>query len=68
MYSEFVKDFDSAEEIANNMIDFIMDGADLFAYGDHLMSVTEEEIEELLKNAFKDEYFSISIVRPKGKE
>ena len=68
LYSEFVKDFDSAEEIANNMIDFIMDGADLFAYGDHLMSVTEEEIEELLKNAFKDEYFSISIVRPKGKE
>ena len=68
LYSEFVKDFDSAEEIANNMIDFIMDGADLFAYGDHLMSVTEEEINTLLKNAFEDEYFSISVIKPKGKE
>ena len=27
LYSEFVKDFDSTEEIANNMIDFILDGA-----------------------------------------
>lgn len=68
LYSEYVKDFDSTEEIANNMMDFIMDGADLLEYGDILNNVTVEEVNELLKSAFKDEYFTISVVKPKEKE
>ncbi len=65
LYSEFVKDFDSTEEIANNMIDFIFDGSDLLCFGEYLNSVTKQEIDELLRNAFKSEYFSISVVKPK---
>ncbi len=68
LYSEYVKDFDSTEEIANNMIDFIMDGADLLDFGEQLKSVTVEELNQLLHTAFRDEYFAISVVRPQRKE
>ena len=68
LYSEYVKDFDSTEEIANSMIDFIMEGVDLLEYGDHLQNVTCEEIRQLLRSVFKEEYFSVSVVRPKRKE
>ncbi len=68
LYSDFVKDFDSTEEIANNMIDFIMDGADLLEYGEQLASVTLEEINRLIVTAFQDEYFAISVIRPQRKE
>ena len=68
LYSEYVKDFDSTEEIANNMIDFIMDGTDLLDYGEKLTSVTCEQVNALLGSVFKEDYFSISVIRPKRKE
>lgn len=68
LYSEFVKDFDSTEEIANNMIDFILDGADLLDYGNCIRGVTKEMVNGLLREAFRDEYFCISVIRPEGKE
>lgn len=68
LYSEYVKDFDSTEEIAYNMIDFIFDGADLLTFGDKLMRVTPDEVSELLNTAFLDKYFSLSVIRPKRKE
>lgn len=68
LYSEYVKDFDSTEEIAYNMIDFIFDGSDLLSFGDKLMNVTLDEANALLKTAFSNEYFSLSVIRPKRKE
>ena len=68
LYSEFVKDFDSTEEISYNMIDFIFDDAELLTFGDKLMSVTYEEVCQLLNTAFAEEYFSLSVIRPKKKE
>ena len=67
-YAEFVKLFDSTEEIANNMIDFILDGADLLDYGSCIRGVTKEMVNGLLREAFRDEYFCISVIRPEGKE
>jgi len=68
LYSEFVKDFDSTEEIANNMIDFILDGADLLDYGNCIRGVTKETVDSLLRETFHDEYFCISVIWPEGKE
>ena len=68
LYAEFVKDFDSTEEIAYNMIDFIFDDADLLSFGDKLMKVSLDDINELLETAFLDEYVSLSVIRPKRKE
>lgn len=68
LYSEYVKDFDSTEEIAYNLIDFAFDGVDLLSFGDALMNVTYAELNALLHEAFRDEYFSLSVIEPKRKE
>lgn len=68
LYAEYVKNFDSTEEIAYNMIDFIFDGADLLTFGDKLMKVTSADVNALLQTAFLDEYFALSVIRPKRKE
>lgn len=65
LYAEYVKDFDSTEEIANNMIDFIFDGFDLFKFGDVIRIIDREYVDELLRNSFKDEYFAMSVIYPK---
>lgn len=64
LYAEFVMDFDSTEEIANNMIDYIFEGFDLFEYGHVIESITVDEIQRLIKNQFMDEYFAMSVIYP----
>ncbi len=68
LYAEYVKDFDSTEEIANNMIDFIFDGFDLFRFGDVIRSIDREYIDELLCTSFNDEYFAMSVIYPKDRD
>ena len=64
LYAEYVMDFDSTEEIANNMIDYIFEGFDLFEYGHVIEDVTSDEIKCLINSEFKDEYFAMSVIYP----
>ena len=64
IYAEYVMDFDSTEEIANNLIDYVFEDFDFFGYGHIIGEITSEEIYKLISEAFKDEYFSISVVYP----
>ena len=64
MYAEFVKEFDSTESIANNLLGFIFDDADIFGYLDLVLSVTFEEVCALFEECFKDEFFTMSVVYP----
>ena len=49
MYAEFVKSFDSTESIANTLLSFVGDGAELFEYGDILSSISFEEVQALFE-------------------
>ena len=64
MYAEFVKAFDSTEEIANNTLSFVFEGADIFRYADIISEVSFEDVESLFKEMFKEEFFTMSVVRP----
>ncbi|MBQ7292298.1 MAG: insulinase family protein [Clostridia bacterium] len=64
LYAEFLMDFDSTEEIANNMVDYIFEGFDLFEYAHMIENITVDEIKDLLTKMFKEEYFSMSVVYP----
>ena len=64
MYAEFVKEFDSTEAIANNILAFIFEGVDIFEYADIISSVTFEDVTKLLNTCFKDEFFTMSCVLP----
>ena len=64
MYAEFVKEFDSTEAIANNLLSFTFEGADVFSYADIIRSVTLSDVEKLFADAFSDELFTLSVVYP----
>lgn len=64
MYAEFVKEFDSTESIANNLLSFVFDGSDMLGYADIISSVSFEDIKRLALTAFKEEYFTISVIYP----
>ena len=64
MYAEFVKEFDSTESIANNLLAFIFEGVDIFEYANIISSVTQADVSDLLARSFEDEYFTMSCVFP----
>ena len=64
MYAEFVKSFDSTDNIANNLLSFICEGNDLLHYADILADVTFDEVKVAFATAFCEECTAISIVMP----
>ena len=63
-YAEYVKAFDSTEEIAGNLLSFAMEGYDLFAYAELLASVRYEDVCAALRNFWEDERVSLSVILP----
>lgn len=65
-FAEYIKSFDSTEEIADNLVAFYFDGAELFGYADVIRGVTFEEVAEIFANFFLDECFVLSVLLPEG--
>ena len=65
-FAEYIKGFDATGEIADNLVAFLFDGADLFDYADVLTGVSFEEVELLFQNFFYPERFTLSVVRPQS--
>ena len=64
MYAEFVKSFDSTDNIANNLMSFTFDGAELLSYADIIESVTFNDVQALFESAFDKEKITLSVVLP----
>ena len=64
LYSDELRAYDSTEEIANRLLSFVFDDAEMFSYPALLQGLTLEDLEPLLKESFLDDYFAISIVYP----
>ncbi|MBQ8552255.1 MAG: insulinase family protein [Clostridia bacterium] len=64
LYAAMIKWFDSTDDIANNFLQFKLDDGDLLDYADILGGVTYEDVTALLHNAFKEEFYSLAIVKP----
>ncbi|MBQ3055953.1 MAG: insulinase family protein [Clostridia bacterium] len=67
-YAEYIKSFDSTEEIANTLLSFIFEGAELFSYADVLMSIDLTFVEQLLLEVFDDTHYTLSVIVPKKEE
>lgn len=61
----FIKCFDSINFIGNSFISYIFKDINILDYLDIIKDVTFDEVEERLKEHFKEEYCVISIVEPK---
>lgn len=64
MYAEFVKSFDSTDNIANNLFSFLCEDSELLSYADILEQVTFEEVCSLFETAFRRECCALSVVLP----
>ncbi len=62
--AEYIKGFDSTEEIADNLVAFLFEGAEIFAYADVISSVTFDEVCALFDEFFDPACFTLSEVRP----
>lgn len=66
VYADFIRLFDSTDEIANELIAYVFSDLPLFENLDILESVDKNYVEQLLGTCFKEEYYSISIISPLG--
>ena len=64
LYAHMVRLFDSTDDIANNFLQFKLDDGDLLDYVDIISRVTYEDAVALLGASYKDEFYSLSIVKP----
>ena len=64
MYSDFVKSFDSSEEIANILLGFVFEGSDIFEYQRMIGKITYEDVCEQFANAFSEDFITLSVIYP----
>ena len=63
-FAEYIKGFDSTEEIANNLLAFVFDDASLFDHADILKNMRFSEVEQLFASFFVPERMTLSVVMP----
>ena len=66
-FAEYIKGFDSTEEIADNLVAFLFDDAELFDYAQVISSITFEEVEALLAHSFDPDLTVFSTILPDRK-
>ena len=64
MYAEFVKSFDSTDNIANNLLSFICEDTEMLSYANIIDSISFEYVNELFETSFDEEKITLSIVYP----
>ncbi len=70
MYASYVSEFDSTEDIAFAMNGYAWENLDLFVYPSLIDSINFEDVKNIACEIFKDEFFTLSVVKPieKGEE
>lgn len=68
VYASHIKSFDSVENIGDNFIYNLFDGADLLDAADIINSISFEYVEDLLRQMYKEEMYAMSIVNPISEE
>ena len=68
IYASHIKSFDSVENIGDNFIYNLFDGADLLDAADIINSITLDYVEKLLHQLYNEEAYAMSIVNPISEE
>lgn len=64
VYADFVRLFDSTDEIANELIGYSFLGIDLFDNVRIIEEIDKTYVEKLLQDCFKEPYFALSVIFP----
>ena len=63
-FAEYIKSFDSTDEICGDMVSHWCEGEDIFDYAEVMQSITFEEVQLAFQNFFYPERFTLSVVKP----
>ena len=63
MMAEFVRDFDSVDDIANSLLNFTFEGSDIFEYRKIIENIEFSDVCECFDESFADESFAISVIK-----
>ena len=64
LYADEIRAYDSTDEIANRLLSFVFDDAEMFSYPTLLQEITVEELQELLCSVYREEYRTLSVILP----
>ncbi len=64
IFADFIKGFDSTEDIACELMSYIFEGCDIFDYADVIRELTFDDVCTLLNEMFDESFFAMSTVRP----
>ena len=64
LYADEIRNYDSTEDIATELLTFVFDGVELFEYPDVIASLTFEELSPLLDEMLDRSAFCLSVVYP----
>ena len=63
MMAEFLRDFDSVDDIANSLLNIYFDGSNIFEYRKIIEGVTFSDVCACLENYFDDKCFALSVIK-----
>ena len=63
MMAEFLRDFDSVDDIANSLLNIFFDGSNIFEYRGIIESITFNDVCLCLENYFDDKRFALSVIK-----
>lgn len=62
MMAEFIRDFDSVDDIANSLLNFVFEGSDIFEYRKIIEKVSFNDVIACL-DSFDDKCFALSVIK-----
>ena len=63
MMAEFLRDFDSVDDIANSLLNIFFDGSNIFEYRGIIEGITFKDVCLCLENYFDDKRFALSVIK-----
>lgn len=63
MMAEFIRDFDSVDDIANSLLGLRFEGGDIFEYRKTIKNVTFNDVCRCLEDSFDDKCFALSVIK-----
>ena len=63
MMAEFLRDFDSVDDIANSLLNFVFEGSDIFEYRKIIEKTSFADVCACLDDSFDDKCFALSVIK-----
>ena len=63
MMAEFLRDFDSVDDIANSLLNFVFEGSDIFEYRKIIEKTSFADVCACLEDSFDDRCFALSVIK-----